>query len=817
MTVDGYVRTGLKASVEPAFEALLHRLSHDEATGAIVVPATPAGQARVWLRIGAVVAADVPGRRPDLGLRMVSAGVLSPQALESALDERAARRPSPALVDLLSTEGYVDRAVVLEYLTEEIVDQVAELVRQTAADAWFDEGGEPGEILDSTIAREIHLDARQLITAARERRDSWELLLAELGGASSVPVLSTSSVPGADVVLGPGDWSLLCKVDGGRTVTDLAYDCGFTIFEAAEVVRGLLDAGLVELDDDVDGDYWNDGDTDFSDSALADVLCLRPEDGDAAPMTEPAWPDRDVVDDAAWALAALGGLFGESAAPAVGSVNAIGTDASDRERATNGDPAAHADAFDFTARDAACDTAASDIAASDGTASGDAESAELASDENAADEVPVAEIPVDENAADETAAQPLSVDESVAQQALADESVAPAFPADGSAALQSSVEEAAAQQIPVEESAPQQVSTDENEDDQHVAEHLDQTPFVEAAGNDETGRADTGPIETLDETASVETELDATAPVGTACVETEVDATAPGETALDNTALDEAELDATAPGETGLDNTALDEADLGATALVATQLDQTPSTADVPAPADQLFCDPADVRHGAHERGPTAAAADAPADGTAVDGTAVDGTVETAAEQLTDMAASEEFQVGIQPAADRAVNDSAANVPSGSAAPAVAPAAVPTGPGRPVLIDAAHGAPPQPSSPGDGFQHAVVPSPVSAAQVAALLHELSLDAPAAPEQPAPEVSPTAAVAEPQERAGLSGMQDGSGARDDQTDTAALLRELSSLGGFGAEEPRAAAPGRPTTVRSATPQRETRKQRRGFFR
>mgnify|MGYP000959177451 CR=1 FL=1 len=49
-------------------------------------------------------------------------------------------------------------------------------------------------------------------------------------------------------MLGPHDWALLCKVDGARTLADLADDCGFTLFEAGQVVEGLMRAGLVEMD-----------------------------------------------------------------------------------------------------------------------------------------------------------------------------------------------------------------------------------------------------------------------------------------------------------------------------------------------------------------------------------------------------------------------------------------------------------------------------------------------------------------------------------------------------------------------------------------
>ena len=51
--------------------------------------------------------------------------------------------------------------------------------------------------------------------------------------------------PSDDVALGPNEWALLCKVDGHRSVADLAAECGFTLFEAGQVVMRLVEAGLV--------------------------------------------------------------------------------------------------------------------------------------------------------------------------------------------------------------------------------------------------------------------------------------------------------------------------------------------------------------------------------------------------------------------------------------------------------------------------------------------------------------------------------------------------------------------------------------------
>ncbi len=46
----------------------------------------------------------------------------------------------------------------------------------------------------------------------------------------------------------------MCKIDGERSIADLARECGFTLFEAGTVVRVLVEAGLVDVEEDVGPD-----------------------------------------------------------------------------------------------------------------------------------------------------------------------------------------------------------------------------------------------------------------------------------------------------------------------------------------------------------------------------------------------------------------------------------------------------------------------------------------------------------------------------------------------------------------------------------
>ncbi|HSN06051.1 MAG TPA: DUF4388 domain-containing protein, partial [Candidatus Angelobacter sp.] len=225
----------------PVDSALLE-LATQRATGCLTLTEPEGEQATVWFRDGLVYAVSVPGRRPLLGVRLMSSGALTPEALAEALEVQRTELQGWRLGELLVHLQFVDRVVVESFVTEQVRDQVADLLHWSVVASKFRNGKRTRQDVAPPI------EVTDLITLARERDERWAEVVPFIGGADGVPVLATSSDASSDIVLGPHDWALLCKVDGIRTIADLADDCGFTVFEAGMVVVGLLDAGLVEIE-----------------------------------------------------------------------------------------------------------------------------------------------------------------------------------------------------------------------------------------------------------------------------------------------------------------------------------------------------------------------------------------------------------------------------------------------------------------------------------------------------------------------------------------------------------------------------------------
>ena len=223
-------------------ESVLHDLAAKSATGCLLVRDQEGDEAEVFLRDGQIYAVFVPGRRTMLGVRLMSSGALTPEALAEALEIQRTELQGWRLGELLVHLGYVDLAVVEQFVVEHLKDALADLLGWPV-DSWkFRKGKKTRQ----DIAPPTPVDS--LLDDLHDRRTTWETILEAIGGTSAVPVLSSGEAPPEAVELGPNEWALLCKVDGERSVAELAGECGFTLFEAGQVVRRLIEAQLLGVE-----------------------------------------------------------------------------------------------------------------------------------------------------------------------------------------------------------------------------------------------------------------------------------------------------------------------------------------------------------------------------------------------------------------------------------------------------------------------------------------------------------------------------------------------------------------------------------------
>jgi hypothetical protein len=201
-------------------ESALRDVAASAGTGCLLVRDQEGDEAEVYLRDGQVYAVSVPGRRVMLGVRLMSRGALTPEALSEALEIQRTELQGWRLGELLVHLGYVELSVVEEFVVEHLKDALADLLGWPVA-AWkFRKNKKTRQDVAPPTP------VAELLDDLAARATTWETIVATTGGPDVVPSLAAAS-PSDDAALGPNEWALLCKVDGARTVTDLACECGW--------------------------------------------------------------------------------------------------------------------------------------------------------------------------------------------------------------------------------------------------------------------------------------------------------------------------------------------------------------------------------------------------------------------------------------------------------------------------------------------------------------------------------------------------------------------------------------------------------------
>src|SRR3954471_3555726 len=225
---------------------LLLSLAEEESTGCLHISDAEGDEALIYFKTGLVYAVFVPGRRPQLGAKLVSSGALTPEALAEALDAQRTELQGWKLGALLVHLGFVDQPVVEAFVREQVHDAVWDLIRWTEGRWRFRKSEKTREDVAPPMT------VQELLENLRERGVEWEAISDVVHGPTAVPVLSARGGGAPETTLDADAWSMLCKIDGERSVAELARDCGYTLFEAGQVLVTLVKAGLVDIEEDVD-------------------------------------------------------------------------------------------------------------------------------------------------------------------------------------------------------------------------------------------------------------------------------------------------------------------------------------------------------------------------------------------------------------------------------------------------------------------------------------------------------------------------------------------------------------------------------------
>ncbi|MDX6208629.1 MAG: hypothetical protein QOE24_1020, partial [Frankiales bacterium] len=228
-----------------ALTSLLTELATESMSGCLHIIDTDGDEALVYVKAGLIYSVLAPGRRPSLGARLVSSGALAPEALAEALEAQRNELQGWRLGELLVHLGFVEQPVVEAFVVEQVRDSMSDLMRWTAGRWRFRKNEKARE--DVAPAMPVN----ELLAEVAWRHTQWNDIAETVHGPAAVPVLSSRAPASADIMLDADAWSLLCKVDNERALAELARECGYTLYEAGQIVYRLVQAGLLDVEEDL--------------------------------------------------------------------------------------------------------------------------------------------------------------------------------------------------------------------------------------------------------------------------------------------------------------------------------------------------------------------------------------------------------------------------------------------------------------------------------------------------------------------------------------------------------------------------------------
>ncbi len=92
----------------------------------------------------------------------------------------------------------------------------------------------------------IHLSNANLMIEAARRLDEWRVLSRKIPSLDLVPTF-TSQDQSHQVTLSPYEWILVTRIDGERTIEQIADILHWAAFDVSKLLFGMITSGLVEL------------------------------------------------------------------------------------------------------------------------------------------------------------------------------------------------------------------------------------------------------------------------------------------------------------------------------------------------------------------------------------------------------------------------------------------------------------------------------------------------------------------------------------------------------------------------------------------
>ncbi len=201
-------------------------------------------QARGYIcfRNGEVFFATTNWKRQSLGMKLLSAGIITRAQLEEALELQKTSARGQRLGQLLIRLGYITKEELEVFVEEQIQDAVFEMLRWTDGEFEF----QPGVVFPEEDIG-LSISTEELIMEGSRRLDEWNRIEKKIPHLDVVfKMTSMQGREAAHISLTPEEWMVLTHVDGEKTVRQIVELTGMSTLHTCKILYGLISSGLLE-------------------------------------------------------------------------------------------------------------------------------------------------------------------------------------------------------------------------------------------------------------------------------------------------------------------------------------------------------------------------------------------------------------------------------------------------------------------------------------------------------------------------------------------------------------------------------------------
>lgn len=101
-----------------------------------------------------------------------------------------------------------------------------------------------------TPATTIQKSNTNLLMEAARRIDEWQILSKKISSTRLIPVFNDKAV-NTSVSFTPQEWAIICRIDGRRSIEEIAVALAMSPFETCKHLYGLVTSGLIDLKEDL--------------------------------------------------------------------------------------------------------------------------------------------------------------------------------------------------------------------------------------------------------------------------------------------------------------------------------------------------------------------------------------------------------------------------------------------------------------------------------------------------------------------------------------------------------------------------------------